>query len=825
MKRVYLYILLFLVIIPFQGFCLDVTVQVDKNHISENDSILLQVIIKGGRGSVDTSVITDFKVIPRGTSTSVNIINGNYSKTLTHRYVLQPLRQGKLRIPALKVTDNGELFYTKEILVQATKLAPEKRKLAKIFATASLSEKELFAGEQCTYTFKFYTSVNFSRATLQEPSFSGFFAKEAEKRKNYSENINGIPYKITEINYLLVPEKIGQFEIEPAAIMCEIPVSGRRDPFGNSFFSNSFFATGRTETKKIITESVKVKVKPLPIYKGKSFFSGLVGNFSIKAGLDSENVKAGDSVTFTITISGTGNVMDAVLPEISFPESFKIYDDEPEKKIIMTSKGYAGEKIFKKAVVPVKPGSFVIDPVTLTWFDVKSRKYESASTPLINFFVEKSDLGNLEKSSYQSGKRKDKKTIKKSVEITGHDIFALKEGPQVLTTRTSLPFYLFLFLLSMPGVIFCFFKVYLIFGRREASCSTIMEKRSKHNLQLAGGDTLEMEDFLRFLYTALVSKVLSKGGVKGESLTKVETFDILFSKGYSLDTVQDVSEMLSDIESARYGGVSSLSSPAGVREDFLKRLRTIFKTLGVVFLAVSCFLSLPSSLRADDSGTLFLKGVKEYRAGEFLKSAENFEELAEKGLKNGELYYNIGNSYLKAGKRGKAIIWYERAKQLIPLDSDLKFNLDYANGFVKDKREKQGVAVSDILFFWKAFFPSRTLQYGSLIVCMAFFVYAGIRTARKKRLFTWFGVVLFSIFVILTCTVFFDYYEKQMNHFAVVLPDQVSVRSGFSENSTELFILHSGTKVRVEKIKGDYLKIFFAKGKLGWIKKKSCQII
>ena len=82
-----------------------------------------------------------------------------------------------------------------------------------------------------------------------------------------------------------------------------------------------------------------------------------------------------------------------------------------------------------------------------------------------------------------------------------------------------------------------------------------------------------------------------------------------------------------------------------------------------------------------------------------------------------------------------------------------------------------------------------------------------------------------SMFLILTCTVFFYYYEKQMNQFAVVIPGQVSVRSGFSENSTELFVLHSGTKVKVEKIKGDYLRIFFAKGKTGWLKKKSCQII
>ena len=70
-KTIFLF-LLFVFFIPVQGFCSDIGVnaEVDKNIISENESVSLKVVINGEQGNVDTSSITDFKVIESGTGTS-----------------------------------------------------------------------------------------------------------------------------------------------------------------------------------------------------------------------------------------------------------------------------------------------------------------------------------------------------------------------------------------------------------------------------------------------------------------------------------------------------------------------------------------------------------------------------------------------------------------------------------------------------------------------------------------------------------------------------------------------------------------------------------
>ena len=80
----------------------------------------------------------------------------------------------------------------------------------------------------------------------------------------------------------------------------------------------------------------------------------------------------------------------------------------------------------------------------------------------------------------------------------------------------------------------------------------------------------------------------------------------------------------------------------------------------------------------EDAETLFRKGVSAYGAGDFKESARVFQSLADRGIQNGKLYYNLGNAYLKLEDLGRAILWYERALRRMPREPDLRFNDAYA---------------------------------------------------------------------------------------------------------------------------------------------------
>ncbi len=76
--------------------------------------------------------------------------------------------------------------------------------------------------------------------------------------------------------------------------------------------------------------------------------------------------------------------------------------------------------------------------------------------------------------------------------------------------------------------------------------------------------------------------------------------------------------------------------------------------------------------------TTFFHANALYKDGQYDAAAKEYEQLLQSGLESGNLYFNLGNAYFKAGDRGNAILAYERARRLIPNDPDLDANLTYA---------------------------------------------------------------------------------------------------------------------------------------------------
>ncbi|MCP2848858.1 hypothetical protein, partial [Salmonella enterica] len=71
-----------------------------------------------------------------------------------------------------------------------------------------------------------------------------------------------------------------------------------------------FFGAGGYEdvAVKVKSKPVNVEVRELPEDGKPEGFSGAVGNFSYKAELSKDQVKANDAVTIKLTVTGKGNI-------------------------------------------------------------------------------------------------------------------------------------------------------------------------------------------------------------------------------------------------------------------------------------------------------------------------------------------------------------------------------------------------------------------------------------------------------------------------------------------------------------------------------------
>ena len=116
----------------------------------------------------------------------------------------------------------------------------------------------------------------------------------------------------------------------------------------------------------------------------------------------------------------------------------------------------------------------------------------------------------------------------------------------------------------------------------------------------------------------------------------------------------------------------------------------LLKYIHWAIITVLLLLSFSSAVfgielfKPENPAALFKQANGFYQKGEYNKAADIYQQMITSGYKSGNLYYNLGNTYYKLGQKGMAILYYEKAKRLIPGDADLKANLAY----VRDKTDQ-----------------------------------------------------------------------------------------------------------------------------------------
>ncbi len=546
---------------------------VDRNRATVGESISLQLTIEGGEGEIDISGITEFKTLSRGSTSSFQMINGRTSRQLIHTYVLVPLKAGNLTLPAIPVTIDGKVHYTTPIQIAVSQEPAADSGRRDVYVTAAVSKNSPWISQQIIYTFRLFNAVQVADAKFQAPEFKGFHVEEIEDRKSSRTVVNGREFMVTEVVFILVPVKTGPLTIEPAVLQAGLLQRRRRPrPFSGM---DAFFGRSEMTTRILQTDPIEVAVRDLPSKPPGTTFSGLVGTFDIDASLEKKDVQVGDSTTLAVTISGTGNIMDAAAPVIPAPNEFKTYTDNPEEAITRDALGYSGRKTFRTALVPVKAGQFHINPIALTYFDVISGTYRTLATSAVDINVAPSETTGTDIDVFRAATDQ-APSLKKRVEFTGRDILPLKDSLEALKTSRRMSPLWFGLLLALPVMGFAVTRIALRMMQTDNSPRRIMADRARKALKTAAATDTTDTDFLSALYRGLVSAILCKQGVMGASLTWSEARTQLMDIGWEADEAEAAARLLEAVESFNYSG-GTLDREK--RADLLERARPVVRRL------------------------------------------------------------------------------------------------------------------------------------------------------------------------------------------------------------------------------------------------------
>ena len=220
----------------------------------------------------------------------------------------------------------------------------------------------------------------------------------------------------------------------------------------------------------------------------------------------------------------------------------------------------------------------------------------------------------------------------------------------------------------------------------------------------------------------------------------------------------------------------------------------------------------------------FFEANRAYRNDQFQEAVDGYLKLIEKGIENGHLYYNLGNAYYRLGDLGKAILFFERARLLLPRDDDLIFNLTHArNQAVDAVVDVQTFSLSDFLGL-----DSLNLYEVFLVFTIIngfFFFILGIRLYKKTEWSFYLSIFLVIIIGIGGFALALKWYQVTTDDRAVVLSDEVEVRAGPDPGDTALFKIHEGTIVHHERSEGDWALLHLSKDKRGWAPSKQLERI
>ncbi len=559
-----------------------------KKQVAVGEQFQVSYELNGDGRDFKSPNFNNFEVIGgpfSSTSSSVQIINGSVSRTNTQTYSfhLRAIKEGKFSIPQASVTvgrnritsdpaeinvvasPSGSNYATGNTSNTAGNRSSEATVNAKeVFLEAIPSKRSAYIGEQILLTYRLFFTIPISQLSVsQSPSYSGFWTKDITDNNGSLQQSSivrdGKQYNVATIQEIvLFPQKTGQLTIDPLDITCIAQIRQQRarpqgyDPF-EDFFSD-VLGTSYTNVKKDIkSQPITIEVKPLPNANKPESFKGAVGQFTFNSKIDKTELNANEAFTFTLTVSGKGNIELLELPKPIFPPDFEVYDPKISTSVKDNALGISGNKKAEYIVIPRVSGTFDIDGVEFSYFDPILGRYETIKTDSYKIQVAKGDGKASSGAIYTPGQA--------DIKYLGSDIRHINVNDNKLNINGVLLFMSPLYIIIIVLMIILFIAALVVHKRinkfnknqvlvRNKQATKVAKKRlnNAHKHLIVNNQNSFYEEFSQALWGYISDKL----NIAISQLSMDTVREIMMSKNVTEDIVNDFVDLLNNCEYARF---------------------------------------------------------------------------------------------------------------------------------------------------------------------------------------------------------------------------------------------------------------------------------
>jgi hypothetical protein len=419
------------------------TTKASSSRVGLNDPFQINFVLDNATqlSGFTPPEFTGFDLLQQSQSSSISDNNGQVSETITYSYLLRPRSLGAFTIAGATARESGNKVESNPVTIEVVKDAPatgtsaaapsaqrgwtatpggvdpgtsgtagelKKGELPmdlikkNLFAKATVDKNSVYQGQQITATYKLYTRLNVSSQVTKVPAFTGFSSHDIRIPNPVPANIeklNGVSYNVFLIRKtMLFPLQTGKLELDPVEIHNTVRLfrvnktSRNNDPFGDIFndpffkdpFGNDPFGNADVSYQDFnynaASVPLEINVKPLPEAGQPGGFSGAVGNFSVEASLDKSRLTTDDAATLAITVSGNGNIDMIGPPKPEFPATMDAYDPKVTDRFNKNSNPFSGSRTFEYVFMPRAAGTYIIPPVSFSYFNPDLKRYKTIDT-------------------------------------------------------------------------------------------------------------------------------------------------------------------------------------------------------------------------------------------------------------------------------------------------------------------------------------------------------------------------------------------------------------------------------------------------------------
>jgi hypothetical protein len=606
------------------------------------------------------------------TSTQVSIANGQRTTTVRLSWGIMPLEPGEFVLPAQELVVGGRTLVTNEV-----KLIVEQggQPVAADDALQPLLQiepgrKEIYQGEVMQLNCSLYVprQLQLRRLGLVEIEKSDFaIARFPQQSDQTMTSIDGIGYYVLTFRSTLSSLRTGELKVGPASmeILVDVPIenAGRRGNLPPGFPPGFFNVPTEPRKLTVKSQTVTLKVLPLPEEGRPENFSGAVGEFTITASATPTTLTVGDPLAVDLVVSGSGNFDALTEPRLLDQGGWKAYPAKRysiEGNLDQNQTPTLERKIgFSQVLIP-EAVHRELPPFEINFFNPNTRQYVTLRTETIPLTMTPAPA--MAQTEAASGTVTITADLPPPVadpqpELTDIVIRPRPEARWLAPTGTLLLHNrLFWSIQAAPvGLLAIAFVAAWVRRRREVKESGRAGELRRAWAPLESASRLPDSEFLhhaaQFLHVA-------------QGLDQVED--------------PDLRRLIERYQSLNFAPTTEASLDKAERTRLLGRLRRLFReSLARAALLFLLLTAVPLAAAEESPEAVYREAVTLLEKGDFGRA----QYLAE-GLTKGEppvlgadLFELIGHARYRQEDPGRAALWYQRAQLIDGRSPELRQNL------------------------------------------------------------------------------------------------------------------------------------------------------